>query len=295
MGKLKQIEFEVSSALALGARARQEDAVAVAFPEKAREGFAVLSDGMGGHASGDLASRTIVTEIFSSLTLGDLDDSARLPSLLGTSVTKANAAITAAVKGQPQCHGMGGTVVAVVAANDNLHWISVGDSVLFLFRNETLSRLNEDHSMAPEIDLMRAQGMLTAEQAVNHPQRNCLTSALMGEKIAAVDCPTAPLRLRPDDIVILASDGLQFLPDPIIEAVLLRARSEMSADIALDLLDALATLDDPEQDNTAIVVVRAKAHAERSKPKGLRATSDAIRRAFRRAAPPPAYVSSPRE
>ncbi|OAN81260.1 hypothetical protein A8B78_09660 [Jannaschia sp. EhC01] len=295
MNERQQIEFDVSSALAMGARTRQEDAVAVAFPEKARQGFAVLSDGMGGHTSGDLASRTIVAEIFSGLTLGDLEDAAHLPGLLGGAITKANAALTSSAEGHPTRRGMGGTVVAVVAANDKLHWISVGDSVLYLFRNETLTRLNEDHSMAPEIDLMLAQGMLTAEQAAHHPQRNCLTSALMGEKIAAVDCPDIPVSLKPDDIVILASDGLQFLPDPIIEALLLRARSEKSADIALDLLDALATLNDPEQDNTAIVVVQAKACAVRSRPNRFRTTSDAIRRAFRRAVPPPAYVSTRRE
>lgn len=294
MSNLPQIQFDVSSALAMGARTRQEDAVAVAFPEKARQGFAVLSDGMGGHASGDLASRTIVAEIFSGLTLGDLEDAARLPSLLDAAIIKANAALTLGVEGHPTRCGMGGTVVAVVAANDNLHWISVGDSVLYLFRDETLLRLNEDHSMAPEIDLMLAQGVLTAEQAANHPQRNCLTSVLMGEKIAAVDCPTVPVTLRPDDIVILASDGLQFLPDPIIEALLLRARREKSADIALDLLDALATLNDPEQDNTAIVVVQAKACAVRTRPNRIRATTDAFRKAFRRAAPPSAYVSSRR-
>lgn len=291
MSDRQQIEFDVSSALSMGVRARQEDSVAVAFPEKARQGFAVLSDGMGGHASGDLASRTIVSEVFSGLTLGDLEDAAHLPGLLGAAITKANAALTSCVEGHPKRQGMGGTVIAVVATNDNLHWISVGDSVLYLFRNQTLSRLNEDHSMAPEIDLMLAQGMLSAEQAANHPQRNCLTSALMGEKIAAIDCPDVPIGLKPDDIVILASDGLQFLPDPIIEALLLRARCEKSADIALDLLDALATLNDPEQDNTAIVVVRAKARAARPRYNRIRSTSQAIRKAFRRAVPPPAYVS----
>lgn len=291
MNEHQRMEFEVSSVLSMGARERQEDALAVAFPEKARQGFAVLSDGMGGHASGDLASRTIVAEMFSALTLGDLDDAAQLPGMLDAAVTKANAALATCLKSEPTSKGMGGTLVAVVAANQNLHWISAGDSVLYLFRNETLSRLNEDHSMAPEIDLMLERGMLTAEQAANHPQRNCLTSALMGEKIAAIDCPVIPMALKPDDIVILASDGLQFLPDPIIEALLLRARRENSRDIALDLIEALATLDDPDQDNTAIVVVRAKACAHRTRHSHIRSTSAAIRKAFRRAVPSPVHTS----
>lgn len=291
MNKPQRMEFEVSSVLSVGARERQEDAIAVAFPEKAHQGFAVLSDGMGGHASGDLASRMIVTEMFKALTLSDLDDAAQLPGMLDAAVTKANAALTACLKTDSSSRGMGGTLVAVVAANENLHWISAGDSVLYLFRNETLSRLNEDHSMAPEIDLLLARGMLTAEQAANHPQRNCLTSALLGEKIAAIDCPVIPLALKPNDIVVLASDGLQFLPDPIIEALLLRARRDNSRDIALDLIEALATLNDPDQDNTAIVVVRAKACVVRTRPSPMRSTSVAIRKAFRRAMPSSVHAS----
>lgn len=294
MTESHQMEFEVSSILAMGTRSRQEDAVAIAFPEKARQGFAILSDGMGGHASGDLASRTIVAEMFAALTLGDLEDAAHLPSLLNTAITKANSALMACVNAQPPRKGMGGTVIAVVAANDNLHWISSGDSVLYLFRRETLSRLNEDHSMAPEIDLMLERGMLTAEQAANHPQRNCLKSALMGEQIAAIDCPLVPLALKPDDIVILASDGLQFLPERIIEALLLRARRETTREIALDLMEGLATLNDPDQDNTAIVVVRAKVCAHRTRQSPIRSTSAAILKVFRRAVASPVHASARR-
>ncbi len=280
MNKAPRFEFDVASALALGARARQEDALAIAFPDGTHQGFAVLSDGMGGHASGDLASRTIVSEIFSGLTLGNLDEATQIPNLLKRATTKANATLKSCVDTQPDRNGMGGTVVAVVATQESLHWISVGDSVLYLFRNEALSRLNEDHSMAPEIDLMLARGMLTEEQAAKHPQRNCLTAALMGGQIAAIDCPDCPLALKPDDTVILCSDGLQFLPDPIIEALLLRARRESSRDIAQDLMEALQTIDDPEQDNTAIIVVQVQEARQRPRYSPIRSTSAAIRKAF---------------
>ncbi len=291
MSKAPRIEFDVSSALSLGARARQEDALAIAFPDGASHGFAVLSDGMGGHASGDLASRTIVSEVFSGLTLGKLDDPALVPDQLIRATTNANSRLKSCVDAAPDREGMGGTVVAVVATEDSLHWVSVGDSVLYLFRNEVLQRLNEDHSMAPEIDLMLERGMLTEDQAAKHPQRNCLTAALMGEKIAAIDCPDCPLKLLPEDVLIVCSDGLQFLPDPIIEALLLRARRESSRDIGQDLMDALQTMNDPEQDNTAIIVVQVKEARQRQRYSSIRSTSAAIRKAFRRAAPPPANLS----
>ena len=63
------LRLDTAAALSLGARERQEDALATAFAEGADLSFAVLSDGMGGHASGDLASRIIVSEVFSELTV----------------------------------------------------------------------------------------------------------------------------------------------------------------------------------------------------------------------------------
>lgn len=292
MNKAARIGFDVSSAVNIGARSRQEDTLAVAFPEGLGHGFAMVSDGMGGHASGDLASRTIIAEMYANLTLGNLEDDVDLPALLRDGIERANASLASQVTSTSGNAGMGGTIIAAVAKNEKLYWISVGDSVLYLFRNNTLSRLNEDHSMAPQIDLMLARGLLTETAAANHPQRNCLTSALMGSRIAQIDCPEEPFSLLPGDIVILASDGLQFLPDPIIEALLFRARRDGSRDIVQDLMDAVATINDPEQDNTAIVVLRAETARAPMRPGGIRSKSAAVFRAIRRAVSSPAHARS---
>lgn len=283
-------EYDVASALAQGARTRQEDALAVAFAEGAPDGFAVLSDGMGGHAGGDLASRAIVTEVFAALTLDEVARRNAPPVALRRAVSRANEGVQACVTSDPQRAGMGGTLVAAHVAGGTMHWASVGDSVLYLFRNQTLSRLNADHSMAPQLDLMAANGAITEAEAAAHPQRNCLTSALTGDPIADVDCPEEPLDLKAEDILILASDGLQFLPDPIIEALLLRARNEPSRAIARDLLDALATLNDPEQDNTSIVVIRPIPTKRRERQSGLLQTSSAMFKAVRRAVAPSVHI-----
>lgn len=286
MGDIARLEFDVASALSLGARPRQEDAVAIAFPDGAAGGFAVLSDGIGGHASGDMASRTIVAEMFAELTLGRPPAAADAPAVLQGALARANDGLRACVEARPDHRGMGGTVVATLVAEGRLHWISVGDSVLYLFRDEKLSRLNDDHSMAPQLDLMVAKGLLTEAEARDHPQRNALTSALMGEDIAETDCPSDPLALRPGDVFVLASDGLQFLPDPIIEALLLRARRDNSRDIARDLVDAIHTLNDPEQDNMSVIVVRVERARARARPGGFRATSTAFLKSVRRALAP---------
>jgi serine/threonine protein phosphatase PrpC len=152
-------------------------------------------------------------------------------------------------------------VIVLAVAGDRLFWISVGDSPLYLYRGGQLVRLNDDHSMAPQIDLMARQGIIDAETARTHPQRNCLTSALIGADIPEVDCPDAAFDLRPGDLVVAASDGLQFLPDAAIGGILKRARRKSSGRIADALIAGVERLADPDQDNVSLVVIKAGADA----------------------------------
>ncbi|WP_347312234.1 PP2C family protein-serine/threonine phosphatase [Defluviimonas sp. SAOS-178_SWC] len=255
-----EIAIDAASALCLGARSRQEDALATSFSLGSELGFAVLSDGMGGHAAGDVASRIIVAEIFAELTLG-VDDpglaEAELPELLRSAANVANRRIRARIDAAPETAGMGGTVIVVVVIEDRLYWLSVGDSPLYLFRDGQLTRLNDDHSLAPQIDLMVREGLIDPEVGRNHPQRNCLTSALIGGEIPSIDCPDQPFTLRSGDLVLVASDGLQYLPDDRIAAVLGRTGGEPSATIAGALMAGVTGLADPEQDNISVIVLKA--------------------------------------
>ncbi len=261
MPREAEIEIDAASALSLGARARQEDALATSFAQGVDVGFAVLSDGMGGHAAGDVASRIIVAEIFAELTMriaGPGYSETDIPKLLKKAANVANHCIRARVEAVPESAGMGGTVIVVVVLAERLYWLSIGDSPLYLFRDDRLTRLNDDHSLAPQIDLMVKEGQIDPEMGRNHPQRNCLTSALFGEAIAAIDCPDQPFFLKSGDLVLAASDGLQFLPDEKIEAVLARAKGKQSASIANALMSGVTALGDPEQDNTSVVVLKAR-------------------------------------
>ena len=261
MPREAEIEIDAASALSRGARARQEDALATSFAQGADVGFAVLSDGMGGHAAGDVASRIIVAEIFAELTMriaGPGHSEADIPKLLQKAANVANECIRARVDAAPDSAGMGGTVIVLVVLGERLYWLSIGDSPLYLFRDGRLTRLNDDHSLAPQIDLMVKEGQIDPEMGRNHPQRNCLTSALFGETIAAIDCPDRPFFLQGGDLVLAASDWLQFLPDEKIEAVLARAKRKHSASIANALMSGVTALGDPEQDNISMVVLKAR-------------------------------------
>lgn len=270
MAETPGIAFDVSSALSLGTRTRQEDALVTSFAQGSDIGFAILSDGMGGHTAGDLASRIIVTEMFAELTLrtatGQLggDD---YPTLLRYAAEVANECLASHIEANPQTQGMGGTVVATLMVGSELYWLSIGDSPLWLYRDGEFRRLNADHSMAPQIDLMVSQGMMDAETGRDHPQRNCLTAAIIGQTLATIDCPAEPFQLEPGDVLLAASDGVQYLPDDAIAAILQqRARGESRA-LADALLTGVAGVGDPDQDNASVVVIRAEALPEKAAQK----------------------------
>ncbi|WP_299678448.1 protein phosphatase 2C domain-containing protein [uncultured Roseobacter sp.] len=252
-------DFDAASALSKGARAYQEDAVIADFSRGSDVGVAVLADGMGGHAAGDIASKIVVTEVFSELMFqrGDVEAFERTvtQNLLDAAMA-ANACLRQHVDMHPETHGMGATLVATAIINQNLYWISVGDSPLFLFRDGSLSQLNEDHSMAPQIDFMMKSGLLNAEEARNHPDRNTLTSVLFGEEVPRIDCPEEPLELRPGDLLIVASDGLQFLSNTQISEILSAHCDAQSAEIADRLLGCLNDLQDPDLDNVSFSIVK---------------------------------------
>lgn len=260
MGKSAPLSLNVASALSMGARERQEDALAVAFPDGSELGFAVLSDGMGGHAAGDLASRIIVSEVFAELTLRGRDPkglAADMPLLLRHAVNVANDSLKAHVDASPNRRGMGGTVIATAVLDNQLFWISVGDSALYLFRDGVLSRLNDMHSMAAQIELMVAKGMMDADTAASHPQRNCLTSAVMGEDMAEVDCPAKPFQMRAGDTILVASDGIDTLNPNVLSGLLQDGVKGDSRALTQDLISAVAGVGDPHQDNTSLIVIKA--------------------------------------
>jgi len=253
--------FDSASAISRGGREYQEDAYIADFARGADVGFAVLADGMGGHAAGDVASQIVVTEVFSELTFRRKfyeTDIAAVPGILRQAADSANMCIQNYTDAHPKTKGMGATLVACVIAGDLMHWISVGDSPLFIFRDNALIQINEDHSLSPQVDLMVRSGALTPEEGQFHPDRSVLTSALLGEEIPKVDCPATAFDLRPGDTIIIASDGIQYLEHDAIARVLRERPFARSADIVEALMLAVESLGDPDLDNVTIGLVQVQ-------------------------------------
>jgi serine/threonine protein phosphatase PrpC len=268
MWRSREPRYDVASGISQGARDYQEDAITADFPVGAEAGFVVLADGMGGHAAGDVASKIVLTEVYSELKFHFADVDAfegRAVEILRGVANLANDTLRQHTRSHPETEGMGATLVVPCLVENRLWWISVGDSPLFLYRNGKLSQLNEDHSMAPQIDFMVKSGLMDAETGANHPDRNCLISVLMGTRIPKVDCPVKPVELKAGDIVICASDGLQFLANEEIEWLVRRYAKKRSTEIAERLLEELQKLDDPDQDNISFTIIKVNDASVRPK------------------------------
>ncbi len=277
----REPRYDVACAISQGARDYQEDAITSDFLLGADAGFVVLADGMGGHAAGDVASKIVLTEVYSELKFQYADVEAfekRAPEILRNIADHANEQLRLHTRQHPETRGMGATLVVPVMLENRLFWISIGDSPLFLYRGGQLKQINEDHSMAPQIDFMVKSGLMDPRVGADHPDRNCLISVLVGGRIAKVDCPAKPLALRAGDIVICASDGLQFLPDAHIERILTKTRKKRSSEIAETLLDEVKRLDDPDQDNVSFCVIKVNDASATPRPMAEQRPSVAINR-----------------
>src|SRR5437868_304933 len=160
-----------------GARPYQEDSWALGTLGDGSL-LAVVADGMGGHAGGAIASKLAVDAFVHALEQG---------GGLADGLQDANAAVGKGAVDKPDLAGMGATLVAAEVRGDEVRWISVGDSPLFLVSAGKLERLNADHSMAPQIDEMLKRGLLTEEEAASHPARHTLREAVMGEPLTLID------------------------------------------------------------------------------------------------------------
>lgn len=258
------ISFDAAARATQGARQYQED-TAVFWPgtddpflpgPSARangELVAVLADGMGGHAGGALASRMACEQFLAAVVE---EEGPAVKRLLGA-LEAANAAIAGKVAANPVLSGMGSTLVGAMFGPGGVEFVSVGDSPLLLFRHGKIAHLNEDHSLAPELDRLAAAGHITVEEARRDPRRHMLRSAVTGEEIDLVDVSQGPLAIELGDYVILASDGLHTLDDGEIERVVAAYAEDGAAAVASALIRAVESVRDPHQDNATVVAVRA--------------------------------------
>lgn len=187
----------------LGDRRNQQDSFAILGGED--ELVLLLTDGMGGYSGGELASRAAVD----SFSLGFQQAYASSAGeRMKAGVELANAGVRDARQRMGTEGEMGTTLVAAWITAHGLRWVSVGDSLLLLIRDEKIFLLNTLHHYAAELERMAAAGEISREEALNHPSRHSLTSALMGGAMEIMDVHAEVFPLVPGDRILVASDGV---------------------------------------------------------------------------------------
>ena len=165
----------------------------------------IIADGMGGHNSGEIASKAAVDFVSNYILQfpGTLSNEENIADSLAETMSKANARVYALSKEEKANSGMGTTLIVAIICNKKLFVGHIGDSRVYLIRNGKIKRITSDHSYIEE--LVRS-GSLTRKEAEKHPKKNLITRALGCSDEIEIDTYTC--EIKTNDIFMLCTDGL---------------------------------------------------------------------------------------
>ncbi len=182
-------------------RSCNEDSIFVQnSPIGCLQNFYIVADGMGGHKSGEVASSNAVKffrQFIENNNMGEVLD------VLVEGVGYANKKVYEMSKEDDAYTNMGTTFLAASVFGDKVFIAHVGDSRLYIVRNNEIKQLTTDHTYV--MDMVRS-GIITKEEAKIHPDRNIITRALGIDENLSIDGIFYKILL--DDIIIMCSDGL---------------------------------------------------------------------------------------
>lgn len=196
----------------------------------------VVADGMGGHASGEVASQMAIDTLREFFRATTADPEATWPykmdksrgyeeNRLITSIKLANLRIYEAAQRDPKLRGMGTTAVGILVVEDGVLIAHVGDSRVYRVRGGAMTQLTEDHSLLNDYIKMKR---LSEEEIANFPHKNVIVRALGMKETVKVD--TQLDKPQSGDIYVLCSDGLCGpASDAEIEEIVLAEQKDLKA------------------------------------------------------------------
>lgn len=263
------MEVVPGNASHIGQRQQQQDAFAFSdFADAefvAHGGYlAVVADGIGGLLNGAQAANIAVTEMVSRYLAKSADQV--VDRALDQALDMANQAVLDAGHWYNSFREMGTTLVAAVIHQGHLYWRAVGDSHLYLYRDGRLSQLNADHNFARQLQAQVNEGLISQDQADNHPHRLALEYYLGLPYLPEVERNLNPLPLQANDRILLCSDGI----DGVLSAdEVIACLAEMPMRAAQRLVDTALGKQQAGQDNLTAVILGYQVQdvADAPKPK----------------------------
>lgn len=213
--------------------------------------LALVADGMGGHAAGEIASA------LAAATIGRVyyDLKGPVPKVLEMAFAAANRAILDYVAEHPDCKGMG-TTCTVLAFREGKAWLGhIGDSRAYLLREGTLTQLSEDQTLVAKL---LGEGALTEEEAAHSPVHNVILQALGTAPKFEPIIGAKGLPLQSGDVLILCSDGVfNMVPEAAIGDIAGRLPPQDACDAVIEAALAAGGLD-----NASLGIFSVSARAE---------------------------------
>jgi PPM family protein phosphatase len=207
-------------------RAQNEDSYCVeqsAAPDGSRRYLLAIADGLGGHDSGEVASRLAIDAVRNEFRFWQGGAPERFAA---RAVRRANDEVFAATHSRPEWHNMQTTLTVAAIEGDALAIGHVGDCRLYRLRNNSAELLTRDHTMAMELMQLH---LISPEQAAEHPGRYQLTRAVGGEPFLRID--TTKEKVASSDTYLLCSDGLWAqVPSDELEQIMREPDLEKSSD-----------------------------------------------------------------
>ncbi|MCH5316344.1 MAG: Stp1/IreP family PP2C-type Ser/Thr phosphatase [Eubacterium sp.] len=184
-------------------RDSNQDAYAVGeFPDEVA--WAIVCDGMGGAAGGNIAS-ALAVKVISDKINASYRESMKdysIKNMLHSALTAANMEVYDMAYANPELNGMGTTVVCAVVKNGYAFIAHAGDSRAYIYDGE-LKQVTTDHSV---VQRLLDSGQITKEEAEHHPYKNRITRAIGVDKSIEIDFDE--IELEDDEVLILCTDGL---------------------------------------------------------------------------------------
>ncbi|WP_028278227.1 PP2C family serine/threonine-protein phosphatase [Arthrobacter sp. I3] len=206
--------------------------------------LAVVADGMGGHAGGDVASAATVLDMI-HLDHDDYDGDAG--TVLADEIQTANSLLSELVHMNPKLAGMGTTVTALLLAEGKLHFAHIGDSRAYRLRDGEFEQVSVDHTF---VQRLIDEGRLRPEEAETHPHKNVLMRVL-GDVDASPELDLDTLAVQAGERWLLCSDGLNYVAGHVVERTV---RETKDLGECAELLVEL-TLEAGAPDNVTVVVL----------------------------------------
>lgn len=218
----------------------------------------VVADGMGGHQAGDVASK-LGTLTFVQQYKELREASVSIQEALRKSIARANDEILEKATSDLQKRGMGTTFSAAVITNMTVHIVHVGDSRIYIARENEIVKLTKDHTF---VEKMVEEGRLTEEEARDHPQKNILYMSLGARQSFAPEVSES-FGLKDKDILVLCSDGLNnMVTDSVIKEYVTSYPPKKAVEKLIDLANENGGID-----NITILVIRIDGHGTKSSEK----------------------------